>query len=43
MEVDSTILEAFQDNILPLHPYPAGSDGPEAANQLLQADQFKWW
>jgi len=37
------LLEAFQENTLPLHPYPAGSDGPEAANQLLQADQFKWW
>jgi glucose-6-phosphate 1-dehydrogenase len=37
------ILESFQENTLPLHPYPAGSTGPEAANQLLQADQFNWW
>ena len=37
------ILEAFQEDLLPLHPYPAGSTGPEAANQLLQSDQFKWW
>ncbi|MBO0603125.1 glucose-6-phosphate dehydrogenase [Sporosarcina sp. E16_3] len=37
------LLKAFQENSLPLHPYPAGSDGPEAANQLLQADQFNWW
>lgn len=37
------ILEAFQTDSLPLHPYPAGSTGPEAANQLLQSDQFKWW
>ena len=37
------LLEAFQENTLPLHPYPAGSNGPEAANQLLQADQFNWW
>ncbi|MBO0589509.1 glucose-6-phosphate dehydrogenase [Sporosarcina sp. E16_8] len=37
------LLEAFQENTLPLHPYPAGSNGPEAANQLLQVDQFKWW
>jgi len=37
------ILEAFQENTLPLHVYPAGSNGPEAANQLLQADSFKWW
>lgn len=37
------LLEAFQENTLPLHPYPAGSNGPKAANQLLQADQFNWW
>lgn len=37
------ILEAFQADTLPLHPYPAGSTGPEAANQLLQSDHFKWW
>lgn len=37
------LLEAFQENTLPLHSYPAGSNGPEAANQLLQADQFNWW
>ena len=37
------ILEAFQENTLPLYPYPAGSTGPEAACQLLQNDQFKWW
>ncbi len=37
------ILEAFQADTLPLHPYTAGSTGPEAANQLLQSDGFKWW
>lgn len=37
------ILEAFQEDLLPLHPYPAGSTGPEAANQLLQSNQFNWW
>lgn len=37
------IIEAFQENLLPLHTYPAGSTGPDAANQLLQDDQFKWW
>lgn len=37
------LLEAFQENTLPLYPYPAGSDGPEAANELLQANQFNWW
>jgi glucose-6-phosphate 1-dehydrogenase len=37
------ILEAFQEDTLPLYPYPAGSTGPEAANQLLQSDHFSWW
>lgn len=37
------IMEAFQENRLPLHSYPAGSIGPDAANQLLQVDQFNWW
>lgn len=37
------ILEAFTANELPLYPYSAGSNGPEAANRLLEADGFKWW
>ena len=37
------IIEAFQEDLLPLHTYSAGSTGPEAANQLLQEDQFNWW
>lgn len=37
------ILEAFQENLLPLASYSAGSSGPEEANQLLQSDQFNWW
>lgn len=37
------ILEAFDENILPLHPYHAGSIGPEAANRLLEEDGFIWW
>lgn len=37
------ILEAFQEDMLPLYPYPAGSTGPEAANQLVQSNQFNWW
>ncbi|WP_412177863.1 glucose-6-phosphate dehydrogenase [Sporosarcina sp. YIM B06819] len=37
------IVEAFEENALPLHTYPAGSTGPDAANQLLQEDQFNWW
>ena len=37
------ILEAFDENNLPLHPYQAGSMGPEAANRLLKEDGFIWW
>lgn len=37
------LLEAYQADSLPLHSYAAGSTGPEAADQLLLADQFKWW
>lgn len=37
------LLEAFESNLLPLHTYPAGSTGPEAADELLQSDGFNWW
>lgn len=37
------ILEAFEEDILPLHLYPAGSMGPDPSNQLLKVDGFKWW
>jgi glucose-6-phosphate 1-dehydrogenase len=37
------ILEAFEENILPLLPYQSGSMGPESSNQLLKEDGFKWW
>lgn len=37
------ILEAFEEDIVPLHPYPAGSMGPDPSNQLLKEDGFKWW
>ena len=37
------ILEAFEENILPLYPYQSGSMGPESSNRLLKADGFKWW
>lgn len=37
------LLEAYQEHLLPLYSYSAGSSGPEEANQLLQSDQFKWW
>ncbi|MFC6039396.1 glucose-6-phosphate dehydrogenase [Paenisporosarcina macmurdoensis] len=37
------ILEAFEEDILPLHLYPSGSMGPDPSNQLLKVDGFKWW
>ncbi|QGQ45256.1 glucose-6-phosphate dehydrogenase [Metabacillus sediminilitoris] len=37
------ILDAFKENLLPLHLYEAGSNGPDAAESLLKADGFKWW
>jgi glucose-6-phosphate 1-dehydrogenase len=37
------ILEAFEENLVPLHPYRAGSMGPEASHQLLEEDGFHWW
>jgi len=36
------LLEAFQDDTLPLYPYPAGSSGPHAADLLLQENGFSW-
>ncbi|MGN7358084.1 glucose-6-phosphate dehydrogenase [Paenibacillus sp. SAFN-054] len=37
------VLEAFAANEVPLHPYAAGSHGPEAAAALLAEDGFHWW
>jgi glucose-6-phosphate 1-dehydrogenase len=37
------ILEAFEENLLPLYHYEAGSYGPQAAHRLLEQDGFKWW
>jgi len=37
------VLEAFKEDLLPLHFYPAGSRGPKVADDLLLADQYKWW
>lgn len=37
------ILEAFEENLVPLHSYPSGSMGPEASQQLLAEDGFRWW
>ncbi|WP_428910002.1 glucose-6-phosphate dehydrogenase [Niallia sp. Krafla_26] len=37
------ILDGFSENKIPLYHYQAGSNGPDAANLLLQKDGFKWW
>ncbi|RLL41346.1 glucose-6-phosphate dehydrogenase [Oceanobacillus piezotolerans] len=37
------ILEAFDEEQIPLHGYTAGSNGPDAANRLLEEDGFSWW
>ncbi len=37
------ILDAFEQDLIPLSYYPAGSNGPEASDQLVEADGFKWW
>ena len=37
------LLNAYEEDLLPLHSYRAGSTGPEAAEELLQKDQHKWW
>jgi glucose-6-phosphate 1-dehydrogenase len=37
------IAEAWADNADDLHIYPAGTWGPEEADQLLEKDGFHWW
>ncbi|MBB6731786.1 glucose-6-phosphate dehydrogenase [Cohnella zeiphila] len=37
------VLEAFEGGMLPLHPYAAGSNGPQAADNLLQENGHSWW
>ncbi|WP_245954971.1 glucose-6-phosphate dehydrogenase [Paenibacillus flagellatus] len=37
------IEQAWREQHVDLHPYPAGSWGPEAAQALLARDGFKWW
>ncbi|MCH6266236.1 glucose-6-phosphate dehydrogenase [Neobacillus citreus] len=37
------ILDAFEENLLPLHEYSSGTYGPDAANTLLLENGFKWW
>ncbi|MBM4764611.1 glucose-6-phosphate dehydrogenase [Bacillus sp. B15-48] len=37
------ILEAFEENLVPLHYYLSGSNGPKASDSLLYEQGFKWW
>ncbi|ANS73882.1 glucose-6-phosphate dehydrogenase [Paenibacillus yonginensis] len=37
------ILEAFEENLIPLYAYPAGSSGPRQAHELLAQDGNRWW
>ncbi|MNW56715.1 Glucose-6-phosphate 1-dehydrogenase [compost metagenome] len=37
------ILDAFQENLLPLHLYPAGSYGPAESDAMLEEDGHHWW
>ncbi|CAM2871545.1 glucose-6-phosphate dehydrogenase [Paenibacillus sediminis] len=42
-ELVQPILDAFEENLVPLETYPAGSYGPEASDRLLAEQGFKWW
>ncbi|MDO7905685.1 glucose-6-phosphate dehydrogenase [Paenibacillus sp. JX-17] len=37
------VLEAFEANRVTLHHYPAGSNGPEASDNLVAENGFTWW
>lgn len=37
------ILEAFEENLVPLHPYEAGTYGPAESDKLLAEDGYHWW
>lgn len=37
------ILLAFEQHRVPLHMYEAGSNGPKAADALLEQEGFQWW
>lgn len=37
------ILDAFNENLLPLHLYPAGSYGPVESDAMLEAEGHHWW
>lgn len=37
------ILEAYEENLVPLHAYEAGSHGPAESDALLARDGYHWW
>ncbi|MFC4776236.1 glucose-6-phosphate dehydrogenase [Paenibacillus sp. GCM10023252] len=37
------ILEAFEENLVPLHLYEAGTYGPPESDALLAEDGYHWW
>jgi glucose-6-phosphate 1-dehydrogenase len=37
------ILEAFEENLVPLHLYAAGTYGPAESDALLAEDGYHWW
>lgn len=37
------VLEAFEENLVPLHPYAAGTYGPAESDALLAQDGYHWW
>jgi glucose-6-phosphate 1-dehydrogenase len=37
------ILEAFEENLAPLHLYAAGTYGPAESDALLAEDGYHWW
>ncbi|WP_010284831.1 glucose-6-phosphate dehydrogenase [Bacillus timonensis] len=37
------ILDAFEKDLVPLHDYQSGSNGPNASDSLLEENGFKWW
>ncbi|WP_090823714.1 glucose-6-phosphate dehydrogenase [Paenibacillus sp. yr247] len=37
------ILDAYEEGLIPLDSYEAGSYGPEASSRLLAEDGNKWW
>lgn len=37
------LLDAFEENLIPLHTYTAGSYGPAESDALLAQDGYHWW